>query len=157
MIQPRSLSLLLIPFAFVINATVLAADKPLVKVIDLRLDRTKATGLALVFCAREKSIATRSPGHAFVVWAREDSARQLTKIDAFGQHPDIWPRVIALTTLMDRVWAPGTIKEEEATRADVLLIAHVDKANSTRLIGFGLGGWRQKVPYRLFETDSRTL
>jgi hypothetical protein len=62
-----------------------ADEKPQIIEHDARRDKTSG-GRYLVFCARE-SPGVRLPGHAFIVWARDDDTRQMCVAEAYGFYP----------------------------------------------------------------------
>lgn len=58
---------------------------PVVKDFDARLyEDGNASKFYLVFCARRSVGQTGLPGHAYVVWGKEDAAAQLSSQEAFG-------------------------------------------------------------------------
>lgn len=63
-----------------------AARDALTKVRDIRRDG-EATGLYIVFCARDSPGAAGLPGHAYVVLQRDDAEAQACVIEAFGFQP----------------------------------------------------------------------
>jgi hypothetical protein len=75
-----------ISFAIGLAGLVRAAD-----IVDRKLDLRNATdangNYYVVFCARHSSDEANLPGHAFVVWGKEDSENQMSSAKAFGFYP----------------------------------------------------------------------
>jgi hypothetical protein len=62
-----------------------AGSPPAVVERDARRDKS-ASGHYLVFCARE-SPNVGLPGHAFVVWGKDNEEKQLCSVEAYGFYP----------------------------------------------------------------------
>jgi hypothetical protein len=62
-----------------------AAEDPEVVERDARRDKT-SRGLYLVFCSRD-SPGGSPPGHAFVVWGKDDEKKQMCSVEAYGFYP----------------------------------------------------------------------
>jgi len=62
-----------------------SADEAEVVQRDVRRDKS-TEGLYIVFCVRDTP-NVKFPGHAFVVWGRDDEQRQLCASEAYGYYP----------------------------------------------------------------------
>ncbi|MEM9753950.1 MAG: hypothetical protein AAF916_11290 [Planctomycetota bacterium] len=96
----------------------------------------------LVFCARHGV-----PGHAFVIWGKEDYENNLSSQRAFGMYPkDKKLRVGAV---------PGGVVEEATPRSDTRLIVRVNREQFEGAASIR-SAWAGK-DYKLVESDCVTF
>ena len=107
-------------FAFQPGLASLADDGPVRAERDLRHDKSKAGGI-IVFCARDSK--SKSPGHAFAIWGKEDAKKQMCTQAAYGFMPEKGLGVLGPVT--------GRVAEETLSsqdKADCLVFVKVDQS-----------------------------
>lgn len=98
-----------------------------VKSIDGRLfESGDASKYFVVFCTRRSGDISSKPGHAYVVWGKEDAGAQMSVAQAFGFYPDSPSGSMVLGMNV-----PGQLKDEAFNSSPTLLtgrlIVRVDK------------------------------
>lgn len=122
-------------------AVITASEQGSISKSIVRPNANADSGFYVVFCARDGL-----PGHAFVVWGREDPSQQASSQDAFGLYSAKGGKALTLGTV------PGEIRSEAVRSPTIRLIVRVTQREygDTRKI---LEDWAAKGEYKLAEHD----
>jgi len=126
-----------------------AGPAPIVRTVDLRTGKEKQKdALYVIFCAR-----SGAPGHAFVVLGKDDEAKQLCSVEAFGLYPKNALAALTFGTV------PGEIANEavrKGTNSTCRLIVKVD-AKQYAAAEAVRKQWTAKNDYKLLNRDCVTF